>query len=110
MSQDKTKRMEWSGTEPNKIRTLFPLASAAQVHGQWWDQEDKTCERCAHLTCPVIRAEPVATVELSTSRAVPLANTGKPTAKPSLPSGHSAEVQPCGALLSRRSVRHVVCC
>lgn len=24
MSQDKTKRMEWSSTEPNKIRTLLP--------------------------------------------------------------------------------------
>lgn len=40
MSQDKNKRMEWSSTEPNKIRTLLPLASAAQVRGQRRDQEE----------------------------------------------------------------------
>lgn len=51
MSQDKNKRMEWSSTEPNKIRTLLPLASAAQVRGQQWDQKDRACESRAHPTC-----------------------------------------------------------
>lgn len=57
------------------------------------------------MPIPFARTEPVATAELSASRAVPLANT-----QLKYLSGHPAEAQPSGALLSRRSVRHQAWC
>lgn len=106
MSQDKNKRMEWSSTEPNKIRTLLPLASAAQVRGQRRDQEDRACESRAHPTCQG-RA-----CRHSGAQRQQSCSPGKHCQAPQLkhPSGHPAEVQPFGALISRRYLRHKVCC